>query len=63
MSPLKYAFIGMTRNEVGDNELVTNLNFEENLTIEATIFILLGMSVGIRLLSMFFLWLLGKKLQ
>lgn len=62
LSPIKYTFQAYLRNEVQfvDSKIDT-MNFD--LSLWSDIGILVGLGVGIRLISLFFLWLLRSKLE
>ena len=64
LSPIKYGFIGFLRNQLtsqADLNMLNRLNFD--LGLWEALFILLGISIGIRLFSLLFLYLGRRKLQ
>jgi ABC-type multidrug transport system permease subunit len=62
ISPLKYCFISMLVNETNNKpSMIDQLNFD--LEMWPSIFALIGLSIGLRLLALFFLWLLKTKIQ
>jgi len=62
LSPLKYGFLAMIKNETNYKpSYVDQLNFE--LDIWPAIGILIGLSFALRFLSLYFLWFLKKKPQ
>lgn len=63
ISPMKYSFISFMRNELGENPIINNLSFEENLTLWNSVYVLIGLCVFVRLLALFFLWAGRTKLQ
>lgn len=61
-SPMKYGFIGLVDNEVlHTDSLISNMNFDVGLW--PSLAALFGISIGCRLLALFFLWFLKKKVQ
>lgn len=64
LSPIKYGYIVLIRNELHEESeqgFVDSLNFELELWTAA--YILIGLCVALRMLSLFFLWLGRQKLQ
>ncbi len=62
LSPLKYGFLSMITNETNNRSSnISNLNLD--LEMWPSIFVLIGLSLAFRALSLFFLWLLKTKIQ
>lgn len=61
ISPVKYAFAAMVTNEtLYSPSLIAQLNFDVGLW--DSVGCLVGIGIGFRLISLFFLWLLKSKL-
>jgi ABC-type multidrug transport system permease subunit len=63
ISPLKYAFTAFTYNEVlyASASNVSQMNFDVSLW--GSVGALVGLGIGYRLISLFFLWLLRARLE